>query len=776
MPSPQHSPPYPPLRQTTLLIGGSNGTATLCAILGDKSNPINAGHVLRVATRSSSKYLDPKEKNQPRTWRCEEKKHLSDVFSADVLPTRIVSHVGRPDSVFVYGDDENDNNNNDDDNDAISKSSTDNAGSPSHFDGDKGNNNGDSVNDDLTPLERAISGVGAPDNGGIIDLLVLCCPVSAHLSLLRRIARALYRLDSKGLLGNAESHSGGSFSRPPILIGTLYGAGGFDWMSRIAFSLERPPQFPGKFKRSLALFGLKAFPFLCKSLEAGKVTLHGRFPQLQVAVSPSNAVVRGHTKVLLDRLLQNETTGKTLEFLGLGSKEDLGGDGTCMDEFQLMGQQGTISFFNQVSPKPIMAKHAVNATSAMLLAAETHKQIKNATSKVSTAVASSAASYASSIPLPSFVPSSSAMYSNNHPKNPPQSPVLDLLTTQPLSDHADPSSSLAFLACTLNSTNLILHPCILVALFNDPLHPERSGRDGTRPWNLKKESTPLPRFYADGAAKPMAGKLITAIAGGEMYFVMDALERLLCPRGMEPITALHGGEPVGRKFMNFLGNSPRELGERSGLTEKALQWEWRSMFGNVHDGNNVDVGNTVGEGDGSERAGNKKGWIHREKMLAFLMSLGLSRNSRLGAVLSPCIVVQNSSSENNDGTILIKPNPTTRFFTDDVQHGLCIYLGLAELLGFDLERDMPQTLYVVRRLQRWMGKEFILPEEKAKKNTKNQKIVAHGKDMAETSAPQAFGIKSIQELKQFLQLDVFGETHNVRAEDRLMKSALVSRL
>ena len=86
--------------------------------------------------------------------------------------------------------------------------------------------------------------------------------------------------------------------------------------------------------------------------------------------------------------------------------------------------------------------------------------------------------------------------------------------------------------------------------------------------------------------------------------------------------------------------------------------------------------------------------IRQEGMLAKFMSLGLSHNSRLNAVLSPCIVDESSKS-NEDGTILIRPNTRTRFFTDNTQHGLCIYLGLVELLGFNLERDMKQTLYVV---------------------------------------------------------------------------------
>jgi len=163
-------------------------------------------------------------------------------------------------------------------------------------------------------------------------------------------------------------------------------------------------------------------------------------------------------------------------------------------------------------------------------------------------------------------------------------------------------------------------------------------------------------------------------------------------------------------------------------------------------------------------------------MLARLMSYGLSHNSRLGAVLSPCIIDE-SSTNSEDGTIRIRPNTATRFFTDDVQHGLCIYLGLAELLGFDLERDMKTTLHVVRRLQRWMKKEFVLPHGgNGSDGDIRRSIVGSARDLAETSAPQAFGVRSVRELKQFLRLDVFGERHQATAEDRLRGSGLVSRL
>lgn len=517
-------------------------------------------------------------------------------------------------------------------------------------------------------------------------------------------------------------------------------------MSRIAFHKGRPENFMG-WHRPLSLFCLKAFPYLCKSLKVGEVTLHGRFPQLQVAVSPSDAKTRTVAKRVLDRLLQNEATGKELEFLGLSGPESVGGDGTWGEEERVImadewngGRQ---------------AIKANSAASAVMIAARTKQQIQSAKDQTSSVVA---------LPPPVVSSQSTAVAPYDQQLSAPTSPTLDLLVTHSLADHADPSSSLAFLTCTLNSTNQILHPCILVALFRDHNNEARSDIDGTIPWN--PVNTAFPRFYADGAAKPEAGELITKIAGAEMYFVIDALERLLSPRGYEPISSLHGGEPMGRMAMNYLRNSPKELGERSGLTMESLKKEWENTF--AKGGSEKD---DKSDEEDVEEVGNRPGLIYREKLLSKLMSYGLSHNGRLNAVLSPCIVVDDKPAE--DGTILIRPNTSTRFFTDDTQHGLCIYLGLAELLGFDLERDMKWTLYVVRRLQRWMGKEFVLPESSA---NSTRRIVSDAKDMHETSAPQAFGVKSIGELRQFLKLDTFGDLKYERAKDRLLQSNLVSKL
>ncbi len=159
-----------------------------------------------------------------------------------------------------------------------------------------------------------------------------------------------------------------------------------------------------------------------------------------------------------------------------------------------------------------------------------------------------------------------------------------------------------------------------------------------------------------------------------------------------------------------------------------------------------------------------------------MMSYGLSHNSPLGAILSPCIA-NKLSTNSKDSMICIRPNPTTRFFTNNVQHGLCIYLGLAKLLGFDLGCNMKTTLYVVRWLQRWMKKEFVLSCG-GNDNDRNllRSIVGCARDLAETSAPQAFRVRSVWELKQFLRLDVFGERHQATAEDWLRGGGLVSRL
>ena len=60
--------------------------------------------------------------------------------------------------------------------------------------------------------------------------------------------------------------------------------------------------------------------------------------------------------------------------------------------------------------------------------------------------------------------------------------------------------------------------------------------------------------------------------------------------------------------MNWLGNSPHELGERSGLTGVALKKEWQSLYSGKND--------SVEEKEEDGSVGNASGSINRENVLA----------------------------------------------------------------------------------------------------------------------------------------------------------------
>jgi len=578
-------------KQTTLILGGSNGTKTLVSILGDKSNPENDGHVIRVVSRSPETFLDTNSK--PILWTCNEQKAFSNLAPFDFLPKSWRSHAGRPDGVFGYSE-----------------------------------------------LEAALTGIGAQDDGEAADVCLLCCPVHAHLQILRKIARALYDLNARELLT----------SDKPLLIGTLYAGGGFDWMSRIAFCVEKPVGFKG-WSRPLALFGLRSFPYLCKSMEPGKVTLYGRFPQIQTAVTPCTPYTRYIVKALLGRVLQCSQTKIQIDFLGISSTNSNGGDGS--------GQIADLSY-----------NHFL------------------------------AADRATALPRPR--PSTA--------------------------DLADPHCSLGFLGCTLNSTNQLLHPTIIYELF----------KEGFASWPNDGSRPPLPRFYADGAT-PAVGRLITEIGAIECYPILYTLDALLSPDGTQPISCCHGGEPVGRFLLTVAGNSPKKLAQRSRMTDCIAFKEHRQSA-------DIEICRPK---------------FNFRPLFEFMLYFGLSRNARLGSVLSPAYRDPNDPAK-------ILPNTKTRFFIDDVPHGLCIFLGIAELLGLDLEKHTPETLRLVRKLQSWMGKQYVLPEKNP-----YLRVVADAKDLKETSSPQAFGVYSIDDLKTFLSMSPFGVNKKSVMEDRVRSSPMV---
>jgi len=674
IPSP---PPLP--RQTTVLFGGSNGTKTIISTLGDKSNPDNINHTLRIVTRNPSvffKSTDNKSSTSTSqeliTWRCHEQKHFSNIFPAAFIPSSWITHVGKPDSIFGYSDAE---------------------------------------------LEAAISGIFSPpndlsssnnhhqDDGGVADVIILACPVSAHLSILRHIARILYKLDMQ--------HKILSSSAPPLLIGTLYSAGGFDWMCRLAFCMEKPPGFL-KWNRTLGLFGLRSFPYLCKSLKKGEVSLFGRFPQLGVVVSPSTETMRKEVaRRVMGRVLKGEENGIRMAFMGLDER-------SVNDEYPY----STMNIYNNVNS---MAKGAAAAT----VVAQIGKGQKVVDEKGKNVVGAAAAAATTGLPTPS--PASSTIqddgnleeFENNTSTSASAASAFQHIRS--MTDHADPYSALGFFSCTLNSTNQILHSSILYALFNTPT--------GEISWPENEHITPFPRFYADGANK-VAGATITSIALAEFYPLMAIFEAIFAPTGMHPITSQHGGEPLGRFGLTKSKNHPIDIAERSGLFDKVMYGKSSSTTTN--------------------QQSNKGDIVNYRYLCSWFMHKGLSNNSRLGYVLAPAI----RDKVNKD---MIKPIVTSRFFVDDIPHGLCVSLGLGEMLGLNLEKDMEVTLHVVRRLQTFMGKEYVQPagctgtSSSTGGSCRGKGIVGGARDLNETSAPQAFGVWTVEDLKRFMSISPFGD-------------------
>ncbi len=71
---------------------------------------------------------------------------------------------------------------------------------------------------------------------------------------------------------------------------------------------------------------------------------------------------------------------------------------------------------------------------------------------------------------------------------------------------------------------------------------------------------------------------------------------------------------------------------------------------------------------------------------------------------------------------------------------------MAKLLGFDLDCNMKTTIYVVRQLECWMMKEFVLPHQGGDDKNGNPRMVIVGsaRDLAKMSALQAFGVRSVR--------------------------------
>jgi hypothetical protein len=84
------------------------------------------------------------------------------------------------------------------------------------------------------------------------------------------------------------------------------------------------------------------------------------------------------------------------------------------------------------------------------------------------------------------------------------------------------------------------------------------------------------------------------------------------------------------------------------------------------------------------------------------------------------------------------PDFTNRYFTEDINLGLCGYKGLADICDV----ETPIITEIIAWAQSRMGKEFLV----------DGKLT--GKDIGETNAPQRFGINTTEDLKQLYPASV----------------------
>jgi len=87
-----------------------------------------------------------------------------------------------------------------------------------------------------------------------------------------------------------------------------------------------------------------------------------------------------------------------------------------------------------------------------------------------------------------------------------------------------------------------------------------------------------------------------------------------------------------------------------------------------------------------------------------------------------------SPMKEEDGKWLI--DFKSRYFTEDIPEGLCMYKGIAELAGV----PTPTIDFIIGFFQKFMGKEYV----------KDGKLA--GADVGETKSPQRFGITTLEAL------------------------------
>lgn len=130
-----------------------------------------------------------------------------------------------------------------------------------------------------------------------------------------------------------------------------------------------------------------------------------------------------------------------------------------------------------------------------------------------------------------------------------------------------------------------------------------------------------------------------------------------------------------------------------------------------------------------------------------LMGSALRSNMRLALVKSPMKPATDAA-----GKPAFVPITGSRMYIDDIPFGLCVLLGIAEIL----EIDMPVCREMVYKLQVQMGKQYIVDGY-----TGPGSKICSGRDFGETNAPQNYGVSTVDQLADFMVWDRAAEVANV---------------
>mmetsp|Transcript_19921 Transcript_19921/g.32792 ORF Transcript_19921/g.32792 Transcript_19921/m.32792 type:complete len:494 (-) Transcript_19921:554-2035(-) len=112
------------------------------------------------------------------------------------------------------------------------------------------------------------------------------------------------------------------------------------------------------------------------------------------------------------------------------------------------------------------------------------------------------------------------------------------------------------------------------------------------------------------------------------------------------------------------------------------------------------------------------------------------RAAKMPIVPNPFKDDEISRQEGDEGEYVL--NVDHRFIVDDVPYGLCVIYGIAAIVGC----PMPETGKLIADLQLYLKKEYVV--------VKGARFVLEGRDAMETGAPQAYGVKTLEQLRSLV--------------------------